>query len=151
MGFGTKGIGVVLVTCIINRLSPWSRTCTIRSGWRSRSGFVKSATLRWALYGDGSPASLDPQRGSRSLQIVATGEKEDPAQQVRRFHDQMAAAERFGAVDVQLGQEGSEPSDRTGPRSRPELLARHVGRPVAPVTAQPLRSELLPVATAGEP
>ena len=32
--------GVVRVTCIITWLSPWSRTGTIRSGWRSRAGFV---------------------------------------------------------------------------------------------------------------
>jgi len=32
--------GVVRVTRIITWLSPWSRTGIIRSGWRSRAGFV---------------------------------------------------------------------------------------------------------------
>ena len=56
VGFTKREAGVVRVTCIITRLSPWSRTGTIRSSWRSRAGFVKSATLRWALYSDGSLA-----------------------------------------------------------------------------------------------
>jgi hypothetical protein len=44
--FTKREAGVVKVTCIITRLSPWSRTGTIHSAWRSRAGFVKSATLR---------------------------------------------------------------------------------------------------------
>jgi hypothetical protein len=51
------------VTCIITRLSPWTRTGTICSRWRSRAGFVKSATLQWAPYGDGSLAR--PQSAAR--------------------------------------------------------------------------------------
>jgi len=53
--------GVVWVTCI-TRLSQWSRTTT-RSSWRSPAGFVKSATLRWALNSDGSLAR--PQSTAR--------------------------------------------------------------------------------------
>jgi hypothetical protein len=34
------GAGVVTVTRIITRLSPWTRPGAIRSGWRSRTGFV---------------------------------------------------------------------------------------------------------------
>ena len=39
-GLHEAGAGVVRVTRIITRLSPWSRTGTIRSGWCSRAGFV---------------------------------------------------------------------------------------------------------------
>jgi hypothetical protein len=39
-GLHKAGGWVVRVTWIITRLSPWSRTGTIRSGWRSRAGFV---------------------------------------------------------------------------------------------------------------
>jgi hypothetical protein len=53
----------VSMTCIISRLSPWSRTGTVSSAWRSRAGFVKSAMLRWALYSDGSLAR--PQSAAR--------------------------------------------------------------------------------------
>jgi len=44
--FTKREAGVVRVTRIITRLLPWSRTGTIRSAWRSRAGFVKSAMLR---------------------------------------------------------------------------------------------------------
>jgi hypothetical protein len=57
VGFTKREAGVLRVTCIITRLSPWSRTGTIRSGWRSRAGFVKSATLRWAYIA--TPVLLD--------------------------------------------------------------------------------------------
>jgi hypothetical protein len=40
MGFTKREAGVVRVTCIVTRLSPWSRTGTIRSSWGSRAGFV---------------------------------------------------------------------------------------------------------------
>ncbi|TKV80136.1 hypothetical protein FDV58_17975 [Bradyrhizobium elkanii] len=73
------------------------------------------------------------------------------AQQVSRFHDLMAAAERFGAVEVQWGKrDRSHLIERVRVRD-PELLARHLGRPTAPATAQRIRQELLPVAAAGEP
>jgi hypothetical protein len=73
------------------------------------------------------------------------------AQQVSRFHDLMAAAERFGAVKVERGKR-----DRSHLIERvrvldPELLARHLGRPTAPAVAQRVRDELLPVAATGEP
>src|SRR5580700_6840505 len=72
------------------------------------------------------------------------------AQQVGRFHDQMAAAERFGAVEVQRGRrDRSHLIERVRVRD-PELLARHLGRPTAPAVAQRLRDELLPIATTGE-
>jgi hypothetical protein len=40
------GAGVVRVTCIITPLSPWSRTGSIRSSWRSRAGFVNRRHYR---------------------------------------------------------------------------------------------------------
>ncbi|WLA63757.1 Wadjet anti-phage system protein JetD domain-containing protein [Bradyrhizobium diazoefficiens] len=73
------------------------------------------------------------------------------AQQVGRFHDQMAAAERFGAVEVQRGKrDRGHLIERVRVRD-PELLARHLGRPTALATAQRVREQLLPVAAAGEP
>ncbi|MCK1465884.1 Wadjet anti-phage system protein JetD domain-containing protein [Bradyrhizobium sp. CW10] len=73
------------------------------------------------------------------------------AQQVSRFHDLMAAAERFGAVEVQRGRrDRGHLIERVRVRD-PELLARYLGRPTAAATAQRVRQELLPVATAGEP
>jgi hypothetical protein len=86
------------------------------------------------------PASAAPQYDNLST-----------AQQVGRFHDLMVAAERFGAVEVQRGRR-----DRSHLIERvrildPDLLARHLGRPTASVTAQRAREELLPVAATGEP
>lgn len=73
------------------------------------------------------------------------------AQQVARFHDLMAATERFGAVEVQWGKrDRSHLIERVRVRD-PELLARHLGRPTAPATAQRVRQELLPVAATGAP
>jgi len=73
------------------------------------------------------------------------------AQQVSRFHDQMAAAERFGAVEVQRGRrDRGHLIERVRVRDL-ELLARHLGRPIAAVAAQRAREELLPVAESGEP
>jgi hypothetical protein len=72
------------------------------------------------------------------------------AQQVGRFHDQMAAAERFGAVEVRRGRrDRGHLIERIRVRD-PELLARHLGRPTATVVAQRARDELLPVAERGE-
>jgi hypothetical protein len=69
-----KARAVVLrVTFIITRLSPWSRTGTIRSAWRSRAGFVKSAMLRWALYSDGSLAR--PQSAARIAVRICWGRR----------------------------------------------------------------------------
>jgi hypothetical protein len=63
----------------------------------------------------------------------------------------MAAAERFGAVEVQWGKrDRSHLIERVRVRD-PELLARHLGRPTAPVTARRLREDLLPLAAAGDP
>ncbi|WLA64911.1 Wadjet anti-phage system protein JetD domain-containing protein [Bradyrhizobium diazoefficiens] len=73
------------------------------------------------------------------------------AQQVARFHDLMAAAERFGAVEVQWGKrDRSHLIERVRVRDA-ELLARHLGRSTAPVIAQRVKEELLPIATTGEP
>lgn len=73
------------------------------------------------------------------------------AQQMGRFHDQMAAAERFGAVEVQRGKrDRGHLIERVRVRD-PELLARHLGRPTAPAIAQRVREELLQVAATGEP
>ncbi|WP_271606564.1 MULTISPECIES: Wadjet anti-phage system protein JetD domain-containing protein [unclassified Bradyrhizobium] len=86
------------------------------------------------------PASATPDYDSLST-----------AQQVSRFHDQMAAAERFGAVEVQWGKrDRSHLIERVRVRD-PELLARHLGRPTAPAIARRLREDLLPLAVAGEP
>jgi hypothetical protein len=86
------------------------------------------------------PASAAPDYDSLST-----------AQRVSRFHDQMAAAERFGAVEVQWGKrDRSHLIERVRVRD-PELLARHLGRPTAPVTARRLREDLLPLAAAGDP
>jgi hypothetical protein len=64
--FTKREAGVVRVTCIITRLSPWSRTGTIRSAcalvlvssnWRRCDGpYIATAVLQ----------DLNPQRGSRS-------------------------------------------------------------------------------------
>jgi hypothetical protein len=88
---------------------------------------------------------------SRPASAAPDYDRLSTAQQVSRFHDLMAAAERFGAVEVQRGRrERSHLIERIRVRD-PELLARHLGRPTAPATAQRVRQELLPVAAAGEP
>src|SRR4051794_16833051 len=92
----------------------------------------------------------NPDR-SRPASAVPEYDRLSTAQQVNRFHDLMVAAERFGAVEVQRGKR-----DRSHLIERvrvldPELLARHLGRPTAPATAQRVRQELLPAAAAGEP
>ena len=73
------------------------------------------------------------------------------AQQVDRFHDLIAAAEKFGAVEVERGRR-----DRSHLIERirvcdPELLARCLGRPTAAAIAQRARDELRPIAATGEP
>jgi Wadjet anti plasmid transformation system JetA-like protein/uncharacterized protein DUF3322 len=73
------------------------------------------------------------------------------AQQVGRFHDLMAAAQKFGAIEVQRGRrDRGHLIERVRVRD-PELLAKHLGRPTATVVAQRARAELLSVAEAGEP
>lgn len=68
-----------------------------------------------------------------------------------RFHDQITAAERFGSVEVKWGKrDQGHLIERVVVRDA-ELLARHLGRPTAPATAQRVRDELLPVAATGEP
>ena len=92
----------------------------------------------------------NPDR-SRPASAAPEYDRLSTAQQVSRFHDQMAAAERFGAVEVQWGKrDRSHLIERVRVRD-PELLARHLGRPTAPATAQRVRQELLPVAATGEP
>jgi Uncharacterized protein conserved in bacteria C-term(DUF2220)/Uncharacterized protein conserved in bacteria N-term (DUF3322) len=92
----------------------------------------------------------NPDR-SRPASAAPEYDRLSTAQQVSRFHDLMAAAERFGAVEVQPGKrDRSHLIERVRVRDS-ELLARHLGRPTAPAIAQRARDELLPVATAGEP
>jgi hypothetical protein len=92
----------------------------------------------------------NPDR-SRPASAAPAYEDLATAQQVGRFHDQMAAAERFGAVEVRRGRrDRGHLIERVRVRD-PDLLARHLGRPTAAVTAQRARQELLPVAATGEP
>jgi hypothetical protein len=92
----------------------------------------------------------NPDR-SRPASAAPEYDRLSTAQQVSRFHDLMAAAERFGAVELKRGKrDRSHLIERVRVRA-PELLARHLGRSTAPATAQRVRGELLPVATAGEP
>ncbi|SFK16914.1 Wadjet anti-phage system protein JetD domain-containing protein [Bradyrhizobium sp. Gha] len=92
----------------------------------------------------------NPDR-SRPASAALEYDRLPTAQQVIRFHDQMASATRFGAVEVQWGRrDRSHLIERVRVRD-PELLARHLGRPTAPATAQRLRDELLPIAANGEP
>jgi hypothetical protein len=72
VAFHKARAGVVRVTCIITRLSPWSRTGTIRSSWRSGAGFVKSAKLRWTLQSCSRLARPQSQLGSRGPKIPGT-------------------------------------------------------------------------------
>lgn len=91
----------------------------------------------------------NPDR-SRPASAAPEYDRLSTAQQMSRFHDLMAAAERFGAVEVQWGKrDRSHLIERVRVRDD-GLLARHLGRPTAPATAQRVRQELLPVATAGE-
>lgn len=93
------------------------------------------------------------RRPDRSRPASATPEydKLSTAQQVARFHDQMAAAERFGAVEVHRGRrDRGHLIERVRVRD-PEMLARHLGRPTAALTAQRAREDVLPFAASGEP
>lgn len=92
----------------------------------------------------------NPDR-SRPASAAPQYDRLSTAQQVSRFHDLMAAAERFGAVEVQWGKrDRSHLIERVRVRD-PELLARHLGHPTALATAQRVKAELLPVAATGEP
>jgi hypothetical protein len=89
----------------------------------------------------------------RSRPASAAPEYDDltTAQQVGRFHDLMASAERFGAVEVRRGRrDRGHLIERVRVRDA-ELLAKHLGRPTAAVVAQRARDELFPVAATGEP
>jgi hypothetical protein len=92
----------------------------------------------------------NPDR-SRPASAAPEYDRLSTAQQVNRFHDQMAAAERFGAVEVQWGKRDRSHLIERVRVLNPELLAKHLGRPTAPATAQRVRDELLPVAATGEP
>jgi len=92
----------------------------------------------------------NPDR-SRPASATPEYDRLSTAQQVARFHDLMSAAERFGAVEVLWGnRDRRHLIERIRVRA-PELLARHLGRPTAPATAQRVRDELLPIAATGEP
>lgn len=87
---------------------------------------------------------------SRPASAAPEYDKLSTAQQVARFHDQMTAAERFGAVEVQRGRrDRGHLIERIRVRD-PDLLARHLGRPTAAVTAQRTREDVLPIAVSGE-
>ncbi|WP_407180439.1 Wadjet anti-phage system protein JetD domain-containing protein [Bradyrhizobium sp. STM 3562] len=92
----------------------------------------------------------NPDR-SRPASAAPEYDRLSTAQQVSRFHDQMAAAQRFGAVKVERGKRDRGHLIERVRVLDPELLARHLGRPTAPAVAQRVRDELLPVATTGEP
>ncbi len=88
---------------------------------------------------------------SRPASAAPEYDKLSTAQQVARFHDQMNAAERFGAVEVQRGRrDRGHLIERVRVRD-PDLLARHLGRPTAAATAQRTREDVLPIAVSGEP
>jgi hypothetical protein len=70
-GLHKAGTGVVRVTRIITRLSPWSRT-TIRSGWRSRAGFVNRRRYYGPYIAAAGLQDLNPQRGSRGPKMLGT-------------------------------------------------------------------------------
>ncbi|WP_024512504.1 Wadjet anti-phage system protein JetD domain-containing protein [Bradyrhizobium sp. ARR65] len=92
----------------------------------------------------------NPDR-SRPASAAPEYDRLSTAQQVSRFHALMAAAERFGAVEVQWGKrDRSHLIERVRVRDA-ELLARHLGRPTAPAMAQRVRAELLPVTATAEP
>ena len=92
----------------------------------------------------------NPDR-SRPASAAPEYDRLSTAQQVSRFHDQMAAAERFGAVKVERGKRDRGHLIERVRVLDPELLARHLGRPTAPAIAQRVRDELLPVVAIGEP
>jgi hypothetical protein len=92
----------------------------------------------------------NPDR-SRPASAAPEYDRLSTAQRMSRFHDLMAAAARFGAVEVQWGKRDRRHLiERVRVRDS-ELLARHLGRPTAPATAQRVRQELLPVAATGAP
>ncbi len=92
----------------------------------------------------------NPDR-SRPASAAPGYDRFSSAQQVSRFHDLMAAAERFGAVELQWGKrDRSHLIERVRVRD-PEQLARHLGRPTAIAIAQRARGELLPIVASGEP
>src|ERR1700694_4468492 len=87
---------------------------------------------------------------SRPASAAPEYDKLATAQQVARFHDLMAAAERFGAVEVQRGRrDRGHLIERVRVRD-PEMLARHLGRPTAAAMAQRARDEVLQIAMSGE-
>jgi hypothetical protein len=88
---------------------------------------------------------------SRPASAAPEYDKLFTAQQVGRFHDLMAAAERFGAVEVQRGRrDRGHLIERVRVRD-PDLLARHLGRPTAAAMAQRAHDEVVPIAMSGEP
>lgn len=88
---------------------------------------------------------------SRPASATPEYDKLTTAQQVGRFHDLMAAAERFGAIEVQRGRrDRSHLIERVRVRDA-GLLARHLGRPTAANLAQRARNELAQIAETGEP
>jgi hypothetical protein len=92
----------------------------------------------------------NPDR-SRPASAAPEYDRLSTAQQISRFHDQLAAAERFGAVEVQRGKRDRGHLIERVRVLDPELLAGHLGRPTAPEVARRVRDELFPVAATGDP
>jgi Uncharacterized protein conserved in bacteria C-term(DUF2220)/Uncharacterized protein conserved in bacteria N-term (DUF3322) len=88
---------------------------------------------------------------SRAASAAPEYDRLPTAQQVGRFHDLMAAAERFGAVEVQRGRRDRGHLIERVRVLDPELLARHLGRPTAVAIAHRAREEVLSIAISGEP
>jgi hypothetical protein len=73
------------------------------------------------------------------------------ADQLARFQERMAAAEKFGAVEIVRGRrERSHLMDRIRVKD-PALLAKYLGRTPASQIAEIAKAELLPIASVGEP
>jgi len=71
------GAGVVTVTRIITRLSPWTRPGAIRSGWRSRAGFVNRRSHSAARIARSEDAS-DAESSRRCLTAAGASRRRFP-------------------------------------------------------------------------
>ncbi|MCL2716083.1 MAG: DUF2220 family protein [Alphaproteobacteria bacterium] len=91
-----------------------------------------------------NPLAVRPPSSAPDYDLLST------ADQVRRFHDVMAAAERAGAIEAVSGRrERRHLIERIRVRD-PERLATQLGRLPAPESARRLKEELLPLAGSGE-
>jgi len=92
----------------------------------------------------------NPDR-SRPASAAPEYDKLSTAQQVSRFHDLMAATERFGAIEVKQGKRDRSHLIERVVVLNSELLASSLGRATAQETAKKARGETLAIAAAGEP